>query len=257
MLIGAAADFTEIGAFAAPRERDAFALNMSMAVAKNVTSKTWLSGLSDFFEALSDPERFGPAWSRRLAGSAAVPAVAAQAAQAIDPHLREARTILDAVKARVPVISEGLPMRRNAWGEPIKRGSSVGPDIISPIYSSRISDDPVKREVARLRVPLSLPRRYLRVDGERVDLTAEQYDALAQVTGKPAKMYLDQEMRTPEWRSMGYDERVEFIKDTMREFRAAGTEALKQRYPELAGSGDRRPANDALPPPPPGYKIAQ
>lgn len=255
MLIGAAADFAEIGAFADTQERDAFALNLSMAVAKNVTSKTWLSGLSDFFDALSDPERFGPAWSRRLAGSAAVPAIAAQAAQAIDPHLRDARTILDAVKARVPVVSEGLPVRRNVWGEPIKRGASVGPDLISPIYSSPISSDPVKQEVARLRVPLSMPKRFMRVDGNRVDLNPQQFDELVQLSGQPAKSYLDGFVRSRDWQLMSYDERAEFIKEKMKDFRADGTEALKQRYPELVGVGTTRGSKGALPPLPPGFQL--
>jgi hypothetical protein len=48
MLVGAAADFAEVGKYATDEEGDAFALNVLLAVAKNITSKTWLSGLSDF-----------------------------------------------------------------------------------------------------------------------------------------------------------------------------------------------------------------
>ncbi|MBA3525990.1 MAG: hypothetical protein H0T82_03600 [Sphingomonas sp.] len=50
---------------------------------------------------------------------------------------------------------------------------------------------------------------------------------------------------------MGHDERVEFIKETMKEFRAAGTEALKQRYPELASPDDKA----AAPSLPPGFQL--
>jgi hypothetical protein len=178
-----------------------------------------------------------------------VPAVAAQAAQAIDPHLRDARTILDAVKARVPVISESVPVRRNVWGEPIERGNSVGPDLLSPIYAKQVSADPVRREIGRLRVLLSMPQRFLRIEGQRVDLTPEQYDELVQLSGQPAKKYLDQEVRSPAWRQMRDDERAEFVKETMEEFRAAGRDALKARYPEL-GEGL---APDDAPAPPPGF----
>ena len=149
-LFGAAADFTEIGRFATGKEADEFAANLGMAIAKNVTSKTWLSGLSDAFEVLTDPERYGKAYLQRLAGSMAVPSLVNQAAQASDPYMRNARSIVDAIKARVPVLSETVPMRRDVWGEPVERGTSLGPDIASPIFTKRISDDPVRQEICLL-----------------------------------------------------------------------------------------------------------
>src|SRR3546814_7009925 len=57
LLAGVASDFADLGNYMTPEESDRFALNLSIAVAKNITSKTWLSGLSDFFDVLSDPER--------------------------------------------------------------------------------------------------------------------------------------------------------------------------------------------------------
>ena len=246
-LFGAAADFSEVGRFATNKEADEFAANLGMAIAKNVTSKTWLSGLSDAFEVLSDPERYGKSYLQRLAGSMAVPSVVNQAAQASDPYMRSARSIVDAIKARVPVVSETVPMRRDIWGEPVERGSSLGPDIASPIYTTRVSDDPVRQEIARLRVPLSMPQRYLKVRGQRFDLTPQQYDELMQLTGKPAKQYLDGFMQSEEWQKMPDSERVEFVQETLKEFRDIGREALKDRYPELSG-GTR-----STPPLPPGY----
>src|SRR3546814_13502039 len=69
LLAGVASDFADLGNYMTPEESDRFALNLSIAVAKNITSKTWLSGLSDFFDVLSDPERYGRNYVARLAGS--------------------------------------------------------------------------------------------------------------------------------------------------------------------------------------------
>jgi DNA-binding response OmpR family regulator len=193
----------------------------------------------------------------------AVPAIASQTAQAIDPHMRDARNLLDAIKARVPVLSESVPVRRDIWGEEVRRGESVGPDLLSPVYSSRISSDPVRREVARLRVPLSAPQRFLRVNGKRVDLTPQQFDELQQLTGKPARAYLEQHISSAEWKRMNDDERVEFVREAFKEFRATARDTLKQRYPELGGEekpkrGNRsEPANSNFPPLPPGARFAQ
>jgi hypothetical protein len=256
-LFGAAADFAEVGRYATGREADEFALSLSIAIAKNLTNKTWLSGLSDAFEVLTDPERYGRSYFQRLAGSAAVPSIVNQAAQATDPYLRNARTIADSIRARVPVLSESVPVRRDVWGEPVERGNSLGPDIASPIYTTRESDDPLRQEVARLKVPLSTPPRYLKVRGQRFDLTAKQYDELLQLSGKPAKQYLEGFIQTDEWRDMRDDERADFVSETLKEFRAAGREALKEMYPELSGA--RRPATagakESTAPPllPPGF----
>lgn len=259
MLFGAAADFAEVASFATAKEREKFAIHLTAAIAKNVTSKTWLSGLSDFFDMLSDPDRFAPSWFRRLGGSLAVPSLLNQTAQAIDPNLRDARTMADAIRARIPVVSEGLPVRRDVWGEAIERGSSLGPDLVSPIYTTSIKDDPVRKEVARLGVPLSMPQRFIRVDGERVDLTAEQFGEMAQLSGQLAKRYLDEFIGSDEWRSMRDDERVEFVSDTLSEFREAARAALKERHPELGGSSASEPAATrappALPPLPPGFTL--
>jgi hypothetical protein len=245
-LIGVAADFAEAGAWATKKEADVVAMNLAMGIAKNITNKTWLSGLSDAFDVLSDPERYGKGYVQRLAGSAAVPAIASQSAQALDPHLRDARTVMDAIKRRVPVLSQSVPVRRNVWGEPVSSGDAVGPDILSPFYASMASNDPFRKEIARLRAPLAMPRRYLTIEGRRVNLGAKQYDELVQLTGQPAKQYLEQQVGSPEWRSMNDGERRELVKETLAEFRAAGRDALLANHPELAGKPPRRsvPAND-------------
>jgi hypothetical protein len=263
-LFGVAADFAEAGMWATNKEASEIALGLSKAIAKNVTNKTWLSGLSDAFDVLSDPERYGRQYFQRLAGSLAVPALASQTAQALDSDLHDARTVMDAIKARVPVLSESVPVRRNVWGEPVGNGDALGPDIVSPFYASTVKSAPINQEIARLRVPLSMPRRYLTIEKRRVDLSPEQYDELVQLSGKPAKQALEQAIASPEWRSMDDAERIELVKDTMADFREAARAVLIERHPELAGSASpsrrstsdqSRPQPGALPPLPPGFTL--
>ena len=240
-LIGVAADFAEAGKWATKDEADKIALNLGLSIAKNITNKTWLSGLSDAFDVLSDPERYGKGYVRKLAASATVPALVAQSAQAIDPNLRDARTIVDAIKARVPILSQSVPVRRNVWGDPVSNGDAIGPDIVSPFYATAISNDPVNVEIARLRAPLAMPQRSITVEGKRVPLDAKQYDEFVQLSGKPAKQYLSEQIRTPQWRAMSDEDRRQLVKEALEDFRASGREALIERHPEL---GRSTPAND-------------
>lgn len=256
LIMGATADFAELGTWATGKEADEVALGISMAVAKNITSKTWVSGLSDFFEVLSDPERYGKTWVQRMAGTAAAPPIIGNAARASDPDVRHVNSVLDAIKNRVPVLSRDLEARRDVWGEPIKRGSGAGQgpvagtlNYINPVYYSRESRDPLRREVARLRAPLSMPQRFLRIGKENRKLTPEQYGAYVELSGKPAKQYLDEFIKTREWRAMGDDERREHLKETLTEFRDIARGELKRRYPELD--------EEVPPPPPPGFVPVQ
>ena len=266
-LFGVAADFAEVGKWASQREADAIAADLAKSIAKNITNKTWLSGLSDAFDVLSDPERYGENWVERLAGSAAVPSLVNQASRVTDPYFRDAQNILDAIKARVPVLSESVPARLNVWGEPIERGDSIGPDIASPFYAKKRTGDPVKREMARLQAPVALPQRSIMADGVRVQLSPEQYRAYVELSGKAAKSYFDLYITTPIWRNMTDDERREEVKEVLQEFRATAREELKARYPELRGADSKRSripregegtGDEFVPPPPPptGYAVA-
>src|SRR3546814_11404158 len=94
----------------------------------------------------------------------AVPAMVSQMASATDPNLREARNILDTIKSRVPGLSDELPERLNLWGQPLARGKSFGPDLVSPVWVSTYRNDPLMSKVPRLSLGLSnTPRKIGRV----------------------------------------------------------------------------------------------
>jgi hypothetical protein len=248
LIIGVTADFAELGSWATGKEADDIAMGVSLAIAKNITSKTWLSGLSDFFDVLSDPQRYGNGWVQRMIGTGVVPPVIGNAARAADPDVREVNSVLDAIKNRIPVLSRDLQARRDVWGEPLKRGSGAGQSVAegvanyaNPVFYSRETKDPLRREVARLKAPLSMPQRSLMIDGARVRLTPEQYSAYVQLSGQPAKQYFGEFIRTPEWRGMTDDEKREFMGAIMKEFREIARGELRRLYPELQGTGSDLP----------------
>ena len=84
-------------------------------MSKNLTSKTWLEGVSNFIEAASDPDRYGEQYLRRLAGTL-IPTGVAQVAQSLDPELKDVRTMGDALLSRIPFASQLVGGRRDIWG---------------------------------------------------------------------------------------------------------------------------------------------
>lgn len=216
MLLGVTADFAQLRQEMGEEESDAIAGLIVGSVSRNLLSKTWLSGLSDMANALTDPARYGERWTTRLAGSL-VPAVVAEVERQADPELREARNWIDSIYARVPGLSSRLPYRLNVWGEPVSLEGGLGPDAISPIYVSRDRDDPLMQEVVRLGLGLRMPPR----DIMGVEMTPAQYGRFVVMAGRTARVALVQIIQSPGYLRAPDFARAEIIRGVIERSREA------------------------------------
>lgn len=123
--LGMSADMAEIlGNYeaydmAAQEEVDELATAMVAAIANQVVGKTFMSGISDLTQVLSDSKRYGPQYLQQYAGSL-VPNAVADIEKMVSPEREQVFNMLDAVKARIPGLSESVPKRYNVYGEVIK-----------------------------------------------------------------------------------------------------------------------------------------
>jgi hypothetical protein len=228
-LLGVAADFTELNkAMSEPEQANVAALIMG-SVSKNLVSKTWLRGPAELIEAVQDPDRYGETYVRNLLGTI-VPTGIAQTARTRDPYLREARSILDKIKERVPGYREELPLRRDLFGEPIKLEGGLGPDMISPIYLSVDAKDRVASEFVRLGVAPGRPVRNI----YGVDLEAPEYEAYQKSAGQLAKTVLQRLLNSPGYLSLSDEAKRDVIDDVMRKTRDVGRAQTVQQFPDIA-----------------------
>ena len=246
MIFGISADFAEISGELDEAQADDIAGRVVGSIAQNITSKTFLRGLSEAIRALDDPDRYGERWIQSYAGTL-IPTVAAQVARTEDPVLRDTQTIVDRLKSRLPGFSTSLPARRNLWGEPIVLGGGLGPDIISPIYTSHDRRDRTSEEFARLNVRVGMPQR--RISGpnkESVELTPEQYWQYVETAGRMAKTILDRVVTDPGYAELPDDTRREMFERIIRRTRQA---ARVQLLRDLARSqASERTADSELSP---------
>jgi len=177
-LLGLGADMAEIMGQTTEADAQKIAVAASLSVAQNMASKTYLRGVVDFMDAFfsssTDPEANNyklNSWLTRTAASV-VPAGVAALERSISPELNATYGILDRIKSRIPGYSEGLPPRRNIFGEPVVLEGGIGPDIMSPIYVSTAKEDPIADELVAQQVSISMPRRVI----NGVELDANQYD---------------------------------------------------------------------------------
>jgi hypothetical protein len=115
--LGLAADWSDAAGQAGDADSEKVGTAMIYALAKNLSSKTYLTGLTDLINALSRPDDKIQSFINSFAGSW-VPTVVAKANN--DDYMHEARGMMDAVMRRIPGMSEDLPPNRNLFGEKIE-----------------------------------------------------------------------------------------------------------------------------------------
>lgn len=185
-LLGMAADMSEITGLAGEElapETDNLASAIVMAVSRNVTSKTWLRGLSEAIQAMEDPDRYGNRYIQNYARTL-IPTGIAQVERAIDPEQEAVYSMVDALKSRVPYLSNELPPRRDQWGKPETFQYGEGKrswgetafSLMSPIYISKGKDSPIDKELTRLKVGLTHERKNQAIAGVDIELTPQEFD---------------------------------------------------------------------------------
>jgi len=226
---------------------------VAISLANNATNKSYLTGLSDLFTAMSDPDRYGRGYFQRFAGSL-VPTGVSEVARASDPYALEANTMLERIRSRVPGLTKGLPVRRDLWGEPISYRSGLGAiyDAVSPIYSSQAKSSPVDEEMLRLGAFVSMPSRKTGLDGVQVNLDNYHgaYSRFVQLAGNEAKDpawnlgardFLDQVVTGEHPMSLVYERysdgpeggKADFIRTTINRYRDLAKRQLLEEYPDL------------------------
>ena len=106
MFLGLSADVVEVMKYASDEDRDLVAGAVVMALAQNLTSRTYMRGLSEFITAMDDPERYMERYLQRQAATfAPYTSLVAQIERTMDPTLRSAYTVMEQVRSRTPGLS--------------------------------------------------------------------------------------------------------------------------------------------------------
>lgn len=144
---GLAADFHELAPYMSGPDAEKMPIAMLSALANNIGDRTFLKGLTDATAALHDPSED---MSKYVHGLAASFVPSGPIGFAPDPVVRDVQSTMDAIKAKIPGLSETLQPKRNVLGEVINKGAAAFASGVSPIAYSETSSDPVKREIASL-----------------------------------------------------------------------------------------------------------
>jgi hypothetical protein len=119
----------------------------------------------------------------------------------------------------------------------------LGPDIISPIYTSTASKDKLTNEMVRLKLEIPMPTRKVR----GTELTPQQYWGFVAAAGQPAKAVLDKIVSQPGWdeigqRPGGNELQEDIIRRTVDQFRELARARLFAETDILQKEAERRVA---------------
>lgn len=263
-IIGTVADVYDYARLAPSDEQENLGtLTMStlMALANNFTNKTYLQGLSQVVDALSDPSKIPSVFSRFA--SAVVPNALAQAVELSgDETMRDINGFLERIRSRVPGWSDTVPPMRNLFGEVQRRprGFALGLEnlpgtmgdlmsMISPIVYRDVQDEAVSAELIELKHGFSPPSSS-RFQVDLLDVKSGRgqsaWDRWLQLHGqvKVGGRTMQAELRrliasrtyrqlSPISTSSATSPRVEVISNVITEYRDTAWEQMLKEFPIL------------------------
>lgn len=252
MTFGTAADLATMGEGMTEGQRDKGAALWTASVVANLASRTWLSGITDALDALNDPERHSETFIKRLVGSATVPTGSAQLARILDPTMRETPDIASYMASRMPGQADSLLPKRDIWGRPIVSQGGIGPDILSPIWTSTKVEDPVID--ALLADDLRIGKLNRTVGGRK--LSADEYDQYQSVAGALIRDEAAKLVDDPVWRALDADGKQRELDKAADASRKIARELLG--FSKAKGNAPPLPEGFApMPPIPEGFELAQ
>lgn len=221
-VLGLAADLVEMMKVSNDPGHQAKTGAMLVAMFGNATiSTTYLSGLANTVQALTDPERYGGNLIEQYASSV-VPKIVGQSVMMSDPYKREVDGALEAIQSQLPWLREKLMPVRDVWGDP-KLNEKLWKAM--PVATSAVNSDKVKQEAVRLQIAIGDAPKYLYEAGpvrpaeKRIELTAEQKDIFKQVSGKEAMSILAPIVNSPAYEQWGDLARGEMFRSVIEDSR--------------------------------------
>ena len=230
LLMSVSADLYDVAHRAEQGDLLDAAAHLQHAFTQNILDESFMRGPSDLIKAVEDPGRYGDAYLRNFVSSFVPYSVGmAQMARAADPYSRQARTVMDAIKAKVPGLSESLYPRRDIWGEPMANLDAIGGKGVTAIYEKQMSHDPVNLAMLNLGIaPAQVPKKI-----RNVDLEPNQYDDFSRIAGRVAKQRLDAIVRSPAIASFPAYVQHDVIVETIRQSRESARGVMMMKYPQI------------------------
>lgn len=207
-LLGMTADFVNDMDEIKDEEKSGVVRAITSSLTQNLVNKTYMSGLSNLFNAIDDPVRYGGDWVELMA-SGFIPQASTVPTTIVDPYLRRPGNVLEAWQKKIPGLSKNVVPVRNIWGEKAQDEGSALFRAFSPIKQSTAREDAVDKELKKIGYEAGFPDKT--IFGFKLD--DKQYDIYQRTTGKKAKELLNQLVANPEFQKQSDEQKKKSVRD--------------------------------------------
>jgi len=224
-VLGVVADATETGIdyLRLPdkdRKTEKVAVDAVLAVTKNLTSKTFLEGITGFLQAVHDPDRYGGSYINSFA-SILVPGAVAQFARGTDPVVREVNNFADALQNRIPGLRTSLPTKYDILGE-ARENPAYGVGGTLGIATKEAEQTPLQKVIQETGFTYTKPEKKIR----GVELDETTYEKYSKLSGEMVREELNNLIADPEFNTYTRAQKNFLLKRVAERVRTAATNMI-------------------------------
>ena len=220
-LMGATADIYEVGHALDEKGLSEAAASAAFGFSEVVADESWMSGLSNFVEAVKGGPKAASYIRNSLMAWMPFSSGMRQTARLVDPYQRRVTDLVDAARNMVPGLSMQDYPQRDVWGEPIVSTQMALPSIARP--------DPVAAKMDELG--LSVSRLNPEVRGVR--LSPQQYDDYSRIAGKLSRMLLSGGVTTPGFSALPPETQKAWVTRQVDVAREQARQNVMAMYPDI------------------------
>lgn len=211
--------------------------NVATATIKQGINAPYVKGISDFYDAIREPNRYLSAFINSQT-AAFIPGIVGQVARATDPVVRQPRTLADTLKARIPGLSDEVPALVDVWGRDVRRKGSAWEVLLSPFPRQELFQDVASQAIRELGWKPGSPQRFLRLGGERVDLPPQLFDRFRRRVGEVAQEQVTISVESGAWEQLNEAQKRALLTRIWKNARRAGKAEILPDAVELLDAED-------------------
>lgn len=219
---------------------DALVTATSGAV-QSALNQSFLSGVSGLLDAINQPEQSAKQFINNEASSV-IPTLVGDVSKAGDNMQRTATSALDAVKAKIPGARETLPVKQDAFGNPLARPEGALGTVVDPLRSTEALDTPLTKELDRLQTQkqgvFPTPAKTLEVGKQTVKLTPEQQNTFNSSVGQQVQSAWNDIIKSPDYAKLPDDGKKQLLQSALDDVTAVEKQKMLSTlgHADLAGA---------------------
>lgn len=192
-------------------------------VAKDQLSQTFLAGVQQPLNAITDPNRYGSSYVGNLASSF-IPNAIKDVSKAFDSTARQYNSAVDYVKSGIPGVRNSMLPKQNVFGQNSNQEPSGLGAFLDLFNSKTPQGSAVISELRRLNdagynaTPADLTKNQT-IKGKKLELNPEQLTQLNSISGPQIEKAIAQLIQTPGYKRLDDQAKQKAIEDTVSDIR--------------------------------------